>query len=233
MLRSRAAQTMSSSYNAFVEELAHARPPANVCNPYAPGSEHNAIRRANLRLYLQQVEDFRPRLLLVGEAPGYRGCRLTGVPFSSERILLEGIEELGLFGACRGYRKTGETAAPAREQSASIVWGAMREYNVVPLAWNAFPFHPHLPGNEASNRPPSRRELQVGEYFLKALLELFEVETVIAVGNQAGQALARLGVPAHRVRHPSHGGKKLFLQGCREVLAGEGLCLAWEGVDLA
>ncbi len=43
------------------------------------------VRRARLRAYLESRAD--ASLLLVGEAPGYRGARVSGVPFTSERQL--------------------------------------------------------------------------------------------------------------------------------------------------
>jgi len=42
------------------------------------------VRRARLRAYLESRGD--APLLLVGEAPGYRGARVSGVPFTSERL---------------------------------------------------------------------------------------------------------------------------------------------------
>src|SRR4051812_35512122 len=68
---------------------------ARLFNPYhtvEPGLDRPAadsIRRENLKRY---VECFvrPPRYLLVGEAPGWRGCRFSGVPFTSEAQLVEG-----------------------------------------------------------------------------------------------------------------------------------------------
>src|SRR3982750_306430 len=44
-----------------------------------------ARRRARLAAYLEARAD--APLLLVGEAPGYRGARVSGIPFTSERQL--------------------------------------------------------------------------------------------------------------------------------------------------
>lgn len=41
-------------------------------------------RRENLKTYLGSFPEV-PEILIVGEAPGYRGCRFTGVPFTCER----------------------------------------------------------------------------------------------------------------------------------------------------
>src|SRR3972149_2026648 len=41
------------------------------------------IRKANLRYYLDSYKKF-PPILLIGEAPGHKGCRFSGIPFTSE-----------------------------------------------------------------------------------------------------------------------------------------------------
>ena len=51
--------------------------------------KRNQLRRHNLTRYLSAMEQSRPTLLLVGEAPGYRGCRLTGIPFTSSHTLVQ------------------------------------------------------------------------------------------------------------------------------------------------
>ena len=43
-------------------------------------------RRERLRLHLSASK---PKLLLIGEAPGYQGTRITGCPFTSEALLWE------------------------------------------------------------------------------------------------------------------------------------------------
>jgi len=35
------------------------------------------------------MTEIKPTKLLLGEAPGYKGCGITGIAFSSERILTE------------------------------------------------------------------------------------------------------------------------------------------------
>ena len=51
------------------------------------GAACRRCRRENLKLYLEKMKKLNPSFLLLGEAPGYKGCRLTGIPFSSEKIL--------------------------------------------------------------------------------------------------------------------------------------------------
>jgi uracil-DNA glycosylase len=79
------------SIEKLIARLRRAELPENVFNPYRlDDPEHDlrggaARRRENLRRYLKAVRD--ARWLLVGLAPGYRGARFTGVPFTDEHRL--------------------------------------------------------------------------------------------------------------------------------------------------
>lgn len=202
----------------FVDMLGTVEGDGTAFNQYAPGDQANEIRRHNLALYLEQMAHLNPHELLVGEAAGYRGCRLTGIPFTSEAIVTGGIQGLELFGRHRGYRKTTEFAETRGEASATIVWRALEKARAVPLLWNAFPLHPHKSGNAWSNRTPVRTELETGWIFLARLLDLYDIRTVIAVGRQATIALTGMNVPHHQVRHPAHGGAAMFATRVLELL---------------
>lgn len=188
-----------------------------VCNQYARGDRANAIRRRNLALYFEEMRAIRPSMILVGEAPSHRGGRRTGVAFVSEKLMLAGIPIRSgpgrVLGADRGYRKATPGSELSTEASATIVWSTIREIDPLPLLWNAFPFHPFQHDRPDSNRMPSAAELVVGERFLQWIIELFEIERVVAVGNHAAASLTRIGIDHERVRHPSQGGKPLFVGG--------------------
>ena len=94
-----------------------------------------------------------------------------------------------------------------------MVWSTIKEMKPLPMLWNAFPFHPFHAGNPFSNRVPSASELEIGARFVTQLLRLFPIERVVAVGNQASRCLGSLGVEHVKVRHPSQGGKNLFVEG--------------------
>lgn len=97
--------SMEKSINKFINRLASVENLTDVFNQYSIEFSDNKVRRNNLRLYLNQISQLRPKVLLVGEAPGYHGCRFTGVPFTSEYILLR---DNSFFGKTKGYRKTTE-----------------------------------------------------------------------------------------------------------------------------
>ncbi len=180
-----------------------------ACNPYA-----NAIRRENLLLYLEEIGQ--PRMLLVGEAPSHRGGRLTGIAFTSEQIMLSGVD--GRFlGENRGYRKATRGPKRSTEASATMVWATIKNIEPLPLLWNAFPFHPFVSEKPHSNRIPTASELLIGAPFLEILMRLFPIEVVVAIGNLAERSLTRLGIAHTKVRHPSQGGKRKFVEGLAQL----------------
>ena len=206
----------------FIALLAQANVPDDAYNEYADVSTENALRRANLRRYLLHMAEIQPQTLLVMEAPGYRGCRLTGVPVTSRKLLLEGVPELALFGAAQGYQNPQDAGFERiyGEQSATIVWGTLAGLNSIPLIWNTYPFHPHKAEQPLTNRKPRKPELQMGADFLRQMLALFAPQQVIAVGNVAYDTLTRLEISTNKVRHPAQGGKNDFVAGLTALLSG-------------
>lgn len=206
--------------DAFIEALTGATVAPDAYNQYALGDENNDIRRHNLRLYFQHMIARQPSTLFVAEAPGYRGNRLTGLPFVSRKILLEGIPELDLFGAARGYRNPADPGFEkiVGEQSATIVWNALRENAFTPLIWSAFPFHPHQPSKPLTNRAPRRDEVSAGKIFLQKVIEMADFKRVVAVGNVAEGSLRSLGIACIKIRHPAQGGKNDFVRGIQALM---------------
>ena len=191
---------------------------SGIANPYRDEdgdldrSGAAKIRRKNLRLYLERVGV--PRLVLLGEAIGYRGGRFSGIPFTSERqIAGDGEERLAWTGGA-GFRPSGRHPSLWLEPSGTIVWSALASLPSVPrgvLLWNAFPWHPQGAGGPLSNRTPERSMLKENLHVLETLLSLLPARTrLAAVGRTAEAALGLLGVPAVPLRHPAHGGATRF-----------------------
>ena len=101
----------------FIEKLSEYKSSDTVHNMYYGNSDAAKKCRENLKQYLEQHKN--SQILLVGEAPGYKGCARTGVPFTSDD----------------------------NEVSAGVIQTAIKDKNV--LMWNAFPFHPHKKGNRS------------------------------------------------------------------------------------
>ena len=205
---------------AFVERLA-AVEAGPACNNFFNRSvPANELRRRNLEIYLQEMLDRRPRVLLVGEAPGFRGMRITGVPFTNRTIIECPVNRFGLFGPGKGYVLPPDAAGIAAEPTATVLWQVLEEVDIVPLLWSAFPWHPHQPGKPLSNRTPKPSETKLGTSFWQELAEIFGISSIVAVGNVAQHSLQRSGLAAPKIRHPAHGGRSGFKRGLEELLEG-------------
>ena len=211
-------------FRRLIDELAAVEVSDRACNQYSRtigDLRQNAVRRRNLRLYFEELAEIRPSLMLIGEAPSYRGGRLTGIAFVSETVMLSGVAIASapghILGADRGYRKATDGPKLSTEASATMVWGTIASIEPLPLLWNAFPFHPFHAGEPLTNRVPSAAELAIGAKFIEQLLRIFRFERVVAIGNQAASSLSQLEVAHVKVRHPSMGGKNEFVAGMARV----------------
>lgn len=204
----------------LIADLAALPAPPDAVNMYAiEGPPGNALRRRNLALALRLARERGPDLLLVGEAPGYNGARRTGVPFTSERLLLAGLTPLGQFGAKRGFALATDDGRVSAEQTATIVYRELSAHGLFAVGWNAYPLHPHRPGDEQSNRLPRAAELALGRPFLARVYALVHGVPVAAMGKVAAAALEALGIPHTRLRHPAQGGARIFAAGLADLAA--------------
>ena len=211
----------ASDVDAFIERLAAVAPGAAWTNFFDHSTSSNAVRRDNLSLYLTEMLEHSPDILLVGEAPGFRGMRITGVPFTNRTIFEGPANSFGLFGPGKGYVLPPEASGVAAEPTATVMWQVLAELDVLPLLWSAFPWHPHQPGRPLSNRTPTPAEAALGTPFWQTLAELFAVRTVVAVGNVAHRSLQRSGLEVAKIRHPAHGGRAGFKRGLEQLVLGE------------
>ncbi len=182
-----------------------------------------AIRRKHLHVYLHQRVD-KVQLVVIGEALGYRGGHFSGIPMTSERILLGKKENAGIkpehvFSSFNARRTSKREQCPDgfSEPTATIVWSSLLGLGLKPeefVLWNAFPWHSFNPRRGLlSNRMPNKSERSAGLSVLKAFLDLFPCEEIVALGNVAASQLKELNVESRRVRHPASGGARLFRQG--------------------
>lgn len=194
--------------NEFIDDLVKHPLTPNVKNPWDYSRSENEIRRKNLLGYFEKMYELKPAILLVGEAPGYRGCGRVGMPFSSEKLVLSHS-----FFADKDTFDIENKQAPIAEASASIVWKTFDTLDFYPLMWATYPYHPHKLGNELTNRTPKPEEIKIGRQFITRLIDIYGIQKVVAVGRVAEGTLKELNIEAPAVRHPSHGGATLFAQG--------------------
>jgi uracil-DNA glycosylase len=150
-------QSPSVEVRAFVVRLASVQI-GETFNFYRYG-RGAGLRRRRLQEYLDRHAT--TELLLVGEAAGYRGTRVSGIPFTSERQL------------------SGQGPA---EATATVVQRTLAELGLEALCWNVVPTHP---GTPSSNRRPTRAEVAGARPFLD---EIASGRWILAVGRLAAEA---------------------------------------------
>jgi uracil-DNA glycosylase len=218
---------LKNSTGRFIRELKNHPKKGGVFNPWWQRDlDHDRSRacskqrRRHLSLYLKERGE-KAKYLLLGEALGYRGGHFSGIPMTSERILLGGKRDEGIlpehvFSGAEGRRTSREDLNPHgfSEPTATIVWEEIIRTGLDPkrfLLWNAFPWHSYQSRKGLlSNRSPSREEVKKGDRALKAFMALFGIKTVITLGKRAEEQTVRLGIPARKFRHPASGGAAKF-----------------------
>jgi len=222
----------------FITNLQSYKSP-NVFNPWGQydescdiGEAGLEIRVANLRRYLELRQN--AHYLFIAEALGYQGGHFSGVAITSERILLgehPSVDPKSVLGEWN-YQRTSNPASPLlnnsqkakgfNEPTDTVVWNALNTHGLAAfdvILWNIFPFHPHQPGKLLTNRTPSTEELDAGIEYAKQLLELVPNMQIIAIGGKAAATLARYGIEAQAVRHPSMGGANEFRAAVAKIFA--------------
>jgi len=192
---------------------------AGLFNPWQDCCPHDAagngpVEKLNrLALHL----NCNPEFILAGEAPGYQGCRYSGIAFTSERLLGEGA--IPRIPALTGRLST--RRLPFSEPSATIVWKTLHRLGIEErtILWNAMQLHPHRTDNLWSNRTPTPSEISLGEPALRILIEAFPNAKIIAVGKKSEWLLHEMGIPtAGSVRHPANGGATQFSTGLKDLM---------------
>lgn len=170
------------------------------------------IRRALLLDYLVAVRSIDSRVMWMGRDLGYRGGRRTGIALTDEFHLPELAELYQL----ENVQKV--TAGPViAERTAAEVWSILGGVTSAPMLWNVFPFHPHAPQDELSNRKFTSSEFRVAEQINLDLISILNIERIVGIGQDAATYAAGLGVEVQHVRHPSYGGVVDFRAGMSRI----------------
>lgn len=189
-----------------------------VFNPY---SDHCAlhdrvdgahIRKRNLIHCLEAAIDARVDTIWIARDLGYRGGRRTGVPLTDEVHLTSASTLMG------GIALDRATHGPAvAERTAAVVWRVLTRVGAPVVLWNIFPLHPHENDDPLTNRCHSRAERDATWPFLTALIAMVAPRRIVAIGRDAGLALAGIDLPVMTVRHPSYGGQTEFIAGVHAI----------------
>jgi hypothetical protein len=182
--------------------------PYRDCCPLHDRVDAARVRKRNLVLCLEAAIEAKVDTIWIARDLGYRGGRRTGVPLTDEVHLAAAG---ALFGGVSLNRATrGPVVA---ERTAAVVWNLLQMIGEPAVLWNVFPLHPHEENDPFSNRCHTRVEREATWPFLEALVAMIQPRRIIAIGKDAGAALADMSIPVSMVRHPSYGGQAEFIGG--------------------
>lgn len=206
----------------FVDAVASLRF-ENCFNPYidrcAVHDQVDAPRRRSMLLsaMLEQALHTPVDAIWIGRDLGYRGGRRTGLALTDDVHLQHHAQRWNL-----PMERPTKGVAVA-ERTAAVIWDVLSQIEGRIFLWNVFPLHPHEPNVPFSNRTHNSREREAGLEVLKLLTDLLQPGRLVAIGNDAALAAARIAptaLPVFKVRHPSYGGQSDFL---RQVTSLHGL----------
>ncbi len=178
--------------------------------------EAHGIRSEMLERILARAFSMSDVHLWVGREPGWRGARRTGLALTDDFHVGSYLRRWGV-----PEPEQLPTLTNLGEATATAVWRAIDTLpDDIPLfLWNVCPLHCHDPGDEMTNRPARGSEISDGFSLLLDLMRFLKPVRVVSVGADSWKQCERIkesyshgmGVGDWcRVRHPSHGGARIF-----------------------
>lgn len=246
--------TFEEKVEEFINKLQGFTKMDNVFNPWQDYDESHDFdesspqkRCCNLCKYLKARE--KAKYILIAEAPGYQGCHFSGIPMTSERLILDDKNTTyGLKGLKRtsDYHEQNNKLAKAKiytkkdkegkniaktvikngftEPTATIVWKQMVDVLQVSttdfVLWNAFPFHPWSEKyGILSNRTPNKNEIKDTKDILSKFISLFDEKEEIICIGNTSHNTLSEILKIYKVRHPANGGKKDFIKEIQALIS--------------
>ena len=197
-------------FTTIINELRKRTSSNTVFNPYQNEKVAN-----NLQLYFEYLyKNNQNNILFIGEAPGYKGCRITGIPFTSGELFTN--SEIKIF---KDLKDEIFLEKIESENTATIIWNYLKNKDNLPIFWNSFPYHPFNIDNPKSNRAPNNEEIEEGKFYIEELVKIFNPKIIASIGRK-GEKILKDMYPNNNIkyiRHPSYGGKTDFIKGMDEI----------------
>lgn len=109
----------NESVDEFIRLFSNIYSTGKCLNLYRSDSPEGCMRVHNLREYLATMFLTSPKILLISEAPGYQGTKLTGTPFASEHPVLSKLAPM--TNGTRYYIGPSNRTKPKKEPTSIIM----------------------------------------------------------------------------------------------------------------
>ena len=212
----------------FVESLSKIEIPDNsagtLLNPYFEPVDVDIDNDmpARRRLYLENhIARCEPTLILVTDTLTYYGSRQTGVPLTSEWLVINNrIPRVPLTpkNLPPGGRLT-NTDQPFNEPGASAIWQSLTLNNLADrtICWPVLPLQPYR-ADTGHNRMPTKEEMELGLRWLDMLIQFSGQAEVITIGSRVRDLFSKHKMPYRcALKQPSRGGITEYNQVFSEI----------------
>ena len=196
---------MDSLIDLIIAKLTRFPSTERIFNQYAhhkteiEGEEAPAIRRDNLRKYLETMASVPGRDIWLFEAPSQNGAVRTGVPQTSASLLERRSRDLAIDPPLAGIKtkSSADVAQSATSERVEVFW---RKLAIKPVIWNAVALHTRKPNG--SNRKPNMTGIRQHNAVVGLICELCQPHRFVACGESAWKAMRILGYEAREIPHP-------------------------------
>lgn len=170
------------------------------------------MRKRNLVRCFEAALAARIDTIWIARDLGYRGGRRTGIPLTDEIHLSQAGVLLGGIALDRATR--GPVLA---ERTAAIIWSVLSHIGEPAVLWNIFPLQSPWGGRSFFEPVPHPRRARRHLAAAGGADRDNPAPRIVAIGRDAGMALAGIEIPVQAVRHPSYGGQAEFIAGVHEI----------------
>lgn len=120
---------MNNSIQQFIHDLSNTKVNKESINHYSLENDfcNGSTAQNNLKCYFTtMLNEVKPKTIMLGEAPGHKGCTRTGVPFTSEAIIGSGKYSLFEYSlVTQGILKK-DNVKLVSENTAAMVWDTLK-----------------------------------------------------------------------------------------------------------
>ncbi|OZM57185.1 hypothetical protein CIB95_06880 [Lottiidibacillus patelloidae] len=144
------------------------------------GGDRISIQLYNLYKYLRKMNSYEPSILILGEHPHFAREARTGIPFTSEHVIVKMNDRHGVL-----EKDVYKLIGIRKDSFSALLWGQINKMSNPPLLWNLFPFYPHQENSPSNHRSLTIQEMEWGNQLLLKILEAYpSITKVFVIGNK-------------------------------------------------